>query len=167
MKLIEFQIKNYKVIDDTEFVKIDPRVTALVGKDESGKTAVLKAMWKTGNVANAAFDKLYDYPRDRYSRDRKATQEVTVLKFDLSAEETEDLVAQIPQPPDTKPTRITYTTFYVGEDQVRQEVQIDGLCIGATGIEARAAIKALTKCILDQSAEDLDELYPKVGDAMN
>ena len=58
MKLIEFQIKNYKVIADTEFVKVDPRVTALVGKNESGKPAVLKAMWKTGNVANAAFDKL-------------------------------------------------------------------------------------------------------------
>ena len=67
MKLIDFQIKNYKVIHDTESVKVDSRVTALVGKNESGKTAVLKAMWKTRNVANATFDKLYDYPRDRYS----------------------------------------------------------------------------------------------------
>jgi len=122
MKLISFQIKNYKVIDDTEAVKVDPRVTALVGKNESGKTAVLKAMWKTRNVADAAFDKLYDYPRDRYSRDRKGTQEVTILEFELSPEEADDLAAQLAQPPATKPKRVTYTTFYDGEDQVRREV---------------------------------------------
>ena len=40
MKLISFQIKNYKVIDNTELVKVDPKVTALVGKNESGKTAL-------------------------------------------------------------------------------------------------------------------------------
>ena len=66
MKLIDFQIKNYKVIDDTRPIRVDPRVTAFVGKNESGKTAVLKALWKTHNVADATFDKLYDYPRDRY-----------------------------------------------------------------------------------------------------
>ena len=84
MNLISFQIKNYKVIDDTEPVKADPRVTALVGKNESGKTAVLRAMWKSRNVADAAFDKLYDYPRDRYSRDRKGRQEITILDFALT-----------------------------------------------------------------------------------
>ena len=40
MKLTNFQIKNYKVIHDTKTVKVDPRVTSLVGKNESGKTAV-------------------------------------------------------------------------------------------------------------------------------
>lgn len=94
MKLINFQIKNYKVIDDTKPVKADPRVTALVGKNEGGKTAILKAMWKTRNVANAAFNKLYDYPRDRYSRDRKGTQAVTMLGAALGLTEAtiEDLV---------------------------------------------------------------------------
>ena len=57
MKLVNFQIKNYKVIADTEPVKVDPRVTALVGKNESGKTAVLKAMWKTRNVASVLIEK--------------------------------------------------------------------------------------------------------------
>ena len=78
MKLIDFQIKNYKVIDGTRPIKVDPRVTALVGKNESGKTAVLKALWKTHNVADATFDKLYDYPRDRYSRERPSTSSMTI-----------------------------------------------------------------------------------------
>ena len=46
MRLIDFQIKNYKIIDDTGPVKVEPRVTALVGKNESGKTAAMKAMWE-------------------------------------------------------------------------------------------------------------------------
>ena len=69
MKLISFQIKNYKVIDDTKPVKADPRVIALVGKNESGKSSILRSLWKSRNVAGAKFDKLYDYPRDTYSRD--------------------------------------------------------------------------------------------------
>ena len=115
--------------------------------------------------ANAAFDMLYDYPRDRYSRDRKGTQEVTVLKFDLSSEEADDLVVQLAQPPVTKPTRIAYTTSYEGEDQVKREVHIDGLGAMATGTEARAAIEAVAKPVLDQSAEDLDPLRTSLTSA--
>jgi len=60
MRLASFQIKNYKVIDDTGPIKADELVTALVGKNESGKSSVMKAMWKSRNVADAKFDKLYD-----------------------------------------------------------------------------------------------------------
>ena len=56
----------------------------------------MKAMWKSKNVAGSAFDKLYDYPRDRYSRDRKGTQKVTTLEFELTSEEADELVAQFP-----------------------------------------------------------------------
>lgn len=157
MKLINFQIKNYKVIDDTKPVKVDPRVTALVGKNESGKTAVLKAMWKSQNVADVAFDKLLDYPRDRYSRDRKNTQEVTTLEFGLSPQETDDLFTHLPQAPATKPKRIVYATFYDGEDKVLNEVRFDSdLEAGASGSDARAAIDALSKVIAAQDGEDLD-----------
>lgn len=38
MKLTNFQIEKYKVINDTKTVKVDSRVTALVGKNESGNT---------------------------------------------------------------------------------------------------------------------------------
>ena len=166
MKLVNFQIKNYKVIADTEPVKVDPRVTALVGKNESGKTAVLKAMWKTRNVASATFDKLYDYPRDRYSRDRKATQEVTVLEFCLSSEEADDLAEQVPKLDFTKPVHIVYTTFYEGEDEVRRELQIDGLGAATKGGEARSAIEALTEAIPDQSTEDDDSIYTSFATAL-
>ena len=160
MKLTNFQIKNYKVILDTKTVKVDPRVTTLVGKNESGKTAVLKAMWKSQNVSGEAFDKLYDYPRDRYSMDRKGTQEVTILEFDLLPEETEDLVAHLTQAPAAEPGRIKYTTFYDGEDKVRKDVCFyEDLKSGSSGADASAAIEAVTKVIAAQDGEDLDPVH--------
>jgi len=155
MKLINFQIKNYKVIDDTAPVKADRRVTALVGKNESGKTSVMKAMWKSKNVADAKFDKLYDYPRDRYSRDRKGTQEVTVLEFELSPEEADDLIAHLPAPPATKPKRVTYVTHYDGEDKVRHDVRFEkSLGPASSGADVQAAIEAVASAIAAAGGDD-------------
>ena len=166
MKLVNIRINNYKIISETEPVMVDPHVTALVGKNESGKTAILKALWKTNNVANATFDKLYDYPRDRYSRDRKATQEVTVLDFELSSVEADDLLAQVPQLTGTEPIRITYTTFYKGEDQICRETQVYGLGGAATSAAAIAVIEGLATVIPEQSSEDYEDLRTSYGTAL-
>ena len=157
VKITSFQIKNYKVIDDTGTVKVDPRVTALVGKNESGKTAIMKAMWKSRNVASARFDKLYDYPRDRYINDRMGTQEVSVLEFELSEQDADELVEQLPQPPTKKPTKIVFSTFYQGKDDVRYEVSFDqGLGDVLTGKEAAAAIEAVSNALALHGPGDVE-----------
>ena len=71
---------------------------ALVGRNESGKTAILKALWKSRNVAEAKFDKLYDFPRDRYPKERSGSQVVSVLEFSLSENEAAALAAQFGLP---------------------------------------------------------------------
>ena len=157
MKLISFRIKNYKVIDDTERVKVDARVTSLVGKNESGKTAVLKAMWKSRNVADVHFDKLYDYPRKKYRDDRKGAQEVTILEFKLSSEEAEDFAASFRGHAAPTPERIIYTTSYDGEDRVSNEVQFDIDITGAAaGSDARGAIEDVSSIVATQEGEDVD-----------
>ncbi|AZG75914.1 AAA family ATPase [Methylocystis rosea] len=164
MKLVSFQIKNYKVIDDTGPVKVDELVTALVGKNESGKSSVMKAMWKSRNVADAKFDKLYDYPRDRYSRERKETQEVTLLVFDLTPEEADALVAHLPGSPPQKPTQITYATSYDGEDQVRHEIAFDkDVKTSASAAEILSMIEAIAS-----SATNIDvDGAPALQTALN
>ncbi len=157
MKLADFQIKNYKAVGDTYPVKVDPCVTALVGNNEAGKTAVLQAMWKSRNVAATLFDKLFDYPRDRYLQDRHGTQEVTILRFELSPEEADDFVASLPQSPPTKPTQIVYTTFYEGENKVRRTIQFDcDLAAGASLPEARDAVETISTMIADEDTDDLE-----------
>src|SRR5690348_16019913 len=45
MKLLEARVTNYKNIEDSGPVTVD-RITCLVGKNESGKTTFLEALYK-------------------------------------------------------------------------------------------------------------------------
>lgn len=65
MKLIGAQITKFRSIDDSGAVVIDPEITVLVGQNESGKTAFLKALHKTQPVEKkgVGYDIVEDYPR--------------------------------------------------------------------------------------------------------
>src|SRR5687768_1177667 len=95
MRLKKFRIQNYKIIDDTGWIEVDENVTSLVGKNESGKTGILRALWKSRNKAGAEFDKLNDYPRDRYSRERKGNQYIVQTEYSLSKDESAALAATV------------------------------------------------------------------------
>ncbi|MDE0317923.1 MAG: AAA family ATPase [Candidatus Poribacteria bacterium] len=65
MKLTKVRISNFQCIhDSTEFDIGD--ITCLVGKNESGKTALLKALYRLNpiNPADGAFEPMDDYPRE-------------------------------------------------------------------------------------------------------
>jgi len=124
MKLTRFRIQNYKVIDDTGWVPVDGQVTALVGKNEAGKSAIMRALWKSKNVADKKFDKLLDYPRDRYAKERRDIQEVTSLVFSLTDSESAELSKLLPDGFPT-PNEITLSTLYKGEDDTEQTVRFD------------------------------------------
>src|SRR5690242_17588661 len=115
MRLTRFQILNYKVIDDTKWVPVDLNVTALVGKNEAGKTGIMRAIWKSKNVVNKKFDKLYDYPRKRYAAERKETQPVSRLEFTLFSPEDADLASQFLLDPKPSPKTVILTTYYKGD----------------------------------------------------
>lgn len=126
MKLTRCRIANYKVIDDSGPIDTDPRVTALVGKNESGKTAILRALWKSHNVASATFDRLYDYPRDRYLRERRSTQLVTALEFSLDEEDRLVLARHLaPDQLSVSIETVVLVSRYDGPDQVSQAVYRD------------------------------------------
>ena len=64
MKLAKIRITDYQsVLDSTEF-EIDD-VTCLVGKNEAGKTALLKALYKLNpyNSKDGDYDVTMEYPR--------------------------------------------------------------------------------------------------------
>lgn len=82
MILTNVRIAHFKCIRDSGEFAIDPDVTSLVGKNESGKTAILEALEKLNPLedADAEFDDL-DYPRSHLSdfRDREEGERVDVL----------------------------------------------------------------------------------------
>lgn len=73
MKLIRFEITEFQCIRASNPIRLDD-VTCLLGKNEAGKTALLKALYRLNPVieADAAYDVVDDYPRadvERYEYD--------------------------------------------------------------------------------------------------
>ena len=64
MKLTKLRITNFQSIQDSTEFDI-AHVTCLVGKNEAGKTALLKALYRLNPVmeSEGAFDAVEDYPR--------------------------------------------------------------------------------------------------------
>lgn len=71
MKLKSFRVTKYKSIEDSNVVNVND-VTCLVGKNESGKTALLEALARI-NPAGPIFPKfeLVDYPRKDFRPNRE------------------------------------------------------------------------------------------------
>lgn len=67
MILLKVKVENYKSIEDSGWVNIND-VTCLVGKNESGKTTFLNALYKLNpHGGNGDFDPILEYPRKGYS----------------------------------------------------------------------------------------------------
>ena len=97
MKLSQARVVNYRSIDDSSWVKIDD-VTALVGKNESGKTAFLQAIRKINSISGEEDGfTIRDYPRKGYIKYKKIHEqnpcEVAQAEFELSAEEVTEIEA--------------------------------------------------------------------------
>src|SRR6266508_6433923 len=88
MHLTSAIVKRFKSIDDSEVVRFEPDVTCLVGRNESGKTAFLEALFQANPVAGGTrgFNELRDYPRRLRGRDRAVIAETAPItaSFELS-----------------------------------------------------------------------------------
>ena len=147
MKLATLQITNYKVIDDTTCVIVDPLVTALVGKNESGKSAILHALWKSRNDTGRHFDQLYDYPRGRVPTKQKETRDAATLEFKLSAAEVDALISDMPHTFEHTPTKIRYTSSYAGGTGIAHSIEFDCALKVAAGGDAIQTIRDVVRGI--------------------
>jgi predicted ATPase len=98
MKLKEYTVREFRSIWDSGTVKVDSQTTCLVGKNEAGKTTLLKALYRTNPIkdADAAFDETYDYPKRevedyRFAIENGERDEAIVVEclYELDAEDTE------------------------------------------------------------------------------
>ena len=105
MKLIpqQFQVLNYRNIDDSGWIPLE-RVTAFVGRNESGKTALLKALHKFNPSIEESYNAQREFPRDRFTAEYRDDKNWPVcrVEFELSDEFREDLGdlltgAEVPQ----------------------------------------------------------------------
>jgi predicted ATP-dependent endonuclease of OLD family len=66
MILRDFQIRDFQSVTDSNRVEVGD-ITCLVGKNETGKSALLKALYRLRPIAGGddKFDVTDDYPRSR------------------------------------------------------------------------------------------------------
>lgn len=67
MILKSYRVTHYRNIEDSGVIPVDPKVTCLVGKNESGKTNLLQSLRRLNPVDEVSLDVVKDYPRRGYS----------------------------------------------------------------------------------------------------
>ena len=87
-----FQVLNYRNIDDSGWIPLE-RVTAFVGRNESGKTALLKALHKFNPAIEESYNAQREFPRDRFTAEYRDGGDWPVcrVEFELSAEFRKEL----------------------------------------------------------------------------
>ena len=98
MRLKSFQVRKYKNVRSSGEVTVEDGVTCLVGKNESGKSALLQALYRLNPVPTGhpdTFVGLRDYPRRHYGqdKDRVPTTRPVTATFELDDEDVEAVEA--------------------------------------------------------------------------
>ncbi len=89
MKLTSCRVQNYRSILDSGWVDIDD-IGVIVGKNESGKTSFLKALWKFNPFHDARYNIDREWPSGR--RKEKSLDKVVVeAKFTFNPEEIAEI----------------------------------------------------------------------------
>lgn len=85
MKLTSCRVQNYRSIQDSGWVDIDD-IAVVVGKNESGKTSFLKALWKFNPFHDVGYNIDREWPSGR--RKEKSPDKVVVeAKFSFGSDE--------------------------------------------------------------------------------
>jgi predicted ATP-binding protein involved in virulence len=94
MRLRTFHVSKYRNVLGSGEVEVQPDVTCLVGKNEAGKTTILRALHRLNPSLNVGFSVQDDYPRWRMVPDRKAGDLESTIPIEAIFElEDSDLAA--------------------------------------------------------------------------
>jgi predicted ATP-dependent endonuclease of OLD family len=114
MKLTRFKIQKYKCVLDSDWVNVSSP-TVLVGKNEAGKTSLLKALHKFNPFKPEPYSMLREWPRG-FRGGRSDAQVVCTTEFQLTAEELKGLQELAGQPVSLE--KIEITKDYAGRFEV-------------------------------------------------
>lgn len=85
MKLTAFRVENYRCILDSGWIDVDD-ITVIVGKNESGKTALLTALWKFKPFKREPYNLDREWPRG-HRKDKSKDATVVTVRFDFIVDE--------------------------------------------------------------------------------
>ncbi len=159
MRLLAFRVENYRNIEDSGWIELE-QVTALVGRNESGKTTLLKALHKFNPATAEPYDAQREFPRDRYTTQygRQTAWPVCSVRFALEGTIAATLAGLLPQGA-TLPRTATATRRY----DVRLTVGFDPP-LAVAALPATAIVEALD--VFGKAARRLEAGQPEHAEAM-
>ena len=160
MKLKSVHIKNFRSIEDSDKSNIGD-ITCLVGKNESGKTAVLQAIEGINSYRGYKYDRNRDYPRrhlnnydDRHPDD---AAEVCISEWELEEGDIATLEDEF-GPGCIKDTSVTITSNYtgikLGNVKLLTSVVVQNIC-GNLNAAEKNTIK---------NCSTTEKVYEKIGE---
>lgn len=111
MRLKAVNVKMYRPIIDSGWIDIDD-ITVIVGKNESGKSALLKALHKFKSFTPEPYTLEREWPRG-HRRERSPDAVVVQTRFDFEGGELDEIAELIPS--GEKPTGVEISKTYEGE----------------------------------------------------
>lgn len=110
MKLVAFRVRNYKKIRDTDWTTVRD-LTAFVGKNEAGKSALFRGLSKLNPSDGEKYDGLKEFPRRRYTDEfQRQDWPVASGRFELDHSDREELRKRCAALSDA--THVTCTRHY-------------------------------------------------------
>ena len=124
LKMTKFRVLNYRNITDSGWIPVE-KVTSFVGCNESGKSALLKALHKFNPAVKEPYDAQKEFPRDRFSEDYHNDSiewPVCRVEFDL----TDDFRAELGESLGISkmPKNVVITRHYDGKMTCEYDVHI-------------------------------------------
>ena len=129
MRAIRFRVQNFRNIDDSDWIELE-KVTAFVGRNESGKTSLLKALHKFNPATPEPYNAQREFPRDRYTRDYVADGSkgenwpVCSVEFEIP-EELRIEIAKLLEEDEKPPEMVIATRNYDGPLQFKHAPAIE------------------------------------------
>ncbi|HET9163840.1 MAG TPA: AAA family ATPase [Solirubrobacterales bacterium] len=116
MILKSYRVKDFKSVTDSGEIRVDEEITALVGKNESGKTACLEALYRLNPVPTGhpdSFDPLRDFPRPRFAAEQGSVGAIKPIEARFELEQADrDAVADLVGAGVLESEEITVTRSY-------------------------------------------------------
>ena len=111
MRLKAFKVQMYRPILDSGWVDVDD-ITVILGKNESGKTALLKALHKFNPFNPEAYSLDREWPRG-HRRSQSPSKEVVTARFEFEDDESTEIIRVVGDR--DNPTGVEIARRYNGE----------------------------------------------------
>lgn len=148
MKLESFRVRNYRSINDSGDIRVS-RITALLGRNESGKSNLLRALHSLNPIEGfSALKPIKDFPR--HIRLEECTDNTPVLTttWVLDADDKDALLKVLPRA--TEVTRVTIGRSYQGSSRTVGFPDLKAIAFDEADIKSRvkktaAAVRAVAQ----------------------